>query len=77
MSIALHREQTQQMIDIFSKGGRQNVALIGPEGCGRGTIVNDFASEIMDADNKISSRLKFRQVFKLDASALISAAASH
>ncbi len=74
MSIALHREQTQQMIDIFSKGGRQNVALIGPEGCGRGTIVNDFASEIMDADNKISSRLKFRQVFKLDASALISAA---
>ncbi len=75
MSIALHQEQTQQMIDVFSKAGRQNVALIGPEGCGRGTIVNDFASEIMDADNKISSRLKFRQVFKLDAGALISAAA--
>ncbi|MBR5418702.1 ATP-dependent Clp protease ATP-binding subunit [Candidatus Saccharibacteria bacterium] len=75
MSLQLHRQQIQQMVDVFSKAGRQNVALIGPEGCGRGTIVNDFASEIMDADKKISSRLKFRQVFKLDASALISAAA--
>lgn len=74
VSISLHREQIQQMIDIFSKGGRQNVALIGPDGCGRSTIVNEFASEILNADNKISSQIKYRQVFKLDAAALISSA---
>ena len=74
VSISLHREQIQQMIDIFSKGGRQNVAIIGPEGSGKGTLVDEFASEILNADNKISSHIKFRQVFKLDASALISGA---
>ena len=74
VSVSLHREHLQQMIEIFSKGGRQNVAIIGPEGSGRGTLVNEFASEILNADNKISSRVKFRQIFKLDAAALISGA---
>ncbi len=74
VSVSLHREHLEQMIDIFSKGGRQNVAIIGPEGSGRGTLVDEFASEILNADNKISSRIKFRQIFKLDASALISGA---
>lgn len=74
VSVSLHREKLEQMIEIFSKGGRQNVAIIGPEGSGRGTLVDEFASEILNADNKISSRIKFRQIFKLDASALISGA---
>lgn len=74
VSVDLHRDKLSQMIDIFSKGGRQNVAIIGPEGSGRSTLVNEFASEILNADNKISSRIKFRQIFKLDASALISGA---
>lgn len=74
VSVSLHREHLQQMIEIFSKGGRQNVAIIGPEGSGRGTLVDEFASEILNADNKISSRVKFRQIFKLDAAALISGA---
>ena len=72
VSVSLHREQIQHMIETFSKGGRQNIAIIGPEGSGRSTLVNEFASEILNADNKISSRIKFRQIFKLDASALIS-----
>ena len=74
VSISLHREQIQQMIDTFSKGGRQNIAVIGPDGSGRSTLVHEFASEILNADNNISSRIKYRQVFKLDASALISSA---
>jgi hypothetical protein len=75
VTVSLHREQVQTMIDIFSKGGRQNAALIGPDGSGRSTLVHEFANEILNADNNISSRLKFRQIFKLDASALISSAA--
>ena len=67
-------ETLGQMAEIFSKGGRQNVALIGPDGCGRTTLVTAFSEELLDADSKLPSSLKFRQIFKLDASALISAA---
>lgn len=74
----VHLEQQQEavdrMIDVFSKGGRQNVAIIGPEGSGRSTLVTTFADRILDADSKISSKLKFRQIFKLDAAALIGVA---
>jgi len=72
---ASHREAIDKMIETFSLGGRQNIALVGPDGCGRSTIVNAFAEEILDADNKkVPSNLKFRQVFKLDAAALVSGA---
>ncbi len=74
----VHLEQQQEavdrMIDVFSKGGRQNIAIIGPEGSGRSTLVTTFADRILDADSKISSKLKFRQIFKLDAAALIGVA---
>ncbi len=72
--LAAHQEIMEKMLNIFSSNGRQNVALIGPEGSGRTTLVNIFADTIMDADAKIASNLKYRQVFMLDAGALISAA---
>ncbi len=65
-------EVIDEMIKIFSHGGRQNVALVGAEGSGRKTIVHAFASRLLNADSGITNRLKFRQIFKLDASALIS-----
>ena len=71
--LASHQEIVQKMIEAFSKGGRQNIALVGPEGAGRSTIVNAFAETLMDADAKIPSRLKYRQIVALDASALIAA----
>ena len=74
LHLAGHREIVSQMIQIFSNDGRQNVALIGPEGSGRSTIVHAFADQIMDADAKLPSNIKFRQIFQLDAAALISAA---
>ncbi|MBR3319742.1 ATP-dependent Clp protease ATP-binding subunit [Candidatus Saccharibacteria bacterium] len=66
-----HREIIQKMIEAFSKGGRQNIALVGPEGSGRTTIVNAFAEALMDADAKIPSSLKYRQIVALDASSMI------
>ena len=69
-----HDEVVGKMVQTFSSGGRQNVALIGPEGSGRSTIVTAFADKILDADSKVSSKLKFRQIFKLDAAALIGSA---
>ncbi len=72
--LATHREIVEKMIAIFSNQGRQNIALVGPEGSGRSTIVSAFAEAIMNADAKIAPNLKYRQVFMLDAAALISAA---
>lgn len=74
VNLATHKEIVEKMITVFSSNGRQNVALIGAEGSGRSTIVKAFADAIMDADAKIAAGLKYRQVFMLDASALISAA---
>ncbi len=71
--LASHQEIVQKMIEAFSKGGRQNIALVGPEGSGRMTIVNAFAEKLMDADAKIPASLKYRQVVALDASSLIAA----
>lgn len=68
-----HKEILEKMTQIFTSGGRQNVALIGPEGSGRTTIVTAFAEQLMDADSKLPNDLKFRQIFKLDAAALVSA----
>ncbi|MBR3131720.1 ATP-dependent Clp protease ATP-binding subunit [Candidatus Saccharibacteria bacterium] len=72
--LASHREIVGKMIEAFSKGGRQNIALVGPEGAGRMTIVNAFAETLMDADAKIPSSLKYRQVMSLDASSMIASA---
>ena len=66
-----HREAIKQMTEIFSNAGRQNVALIGPDGCGRSAVVNAFAEQLLDANSKIPGNLKYRQIFKLDAAALI------
>ena len=72
--LASHGEVVAQMVGTFSGGGRQNVALIGPAGTGKTTIVDAFAQELMDADSKIPNSLRFRQVFMLDAATIISAA---
>ena len=66
-----HKEAIAQMTEIFSNAGRQNVALIGPDGCGRSTVVNAFAEQLLDANSKIPNNLKYRQIIKLDAATLI------
>lgn len=66
-----------KMIDIFTHAGRQNVALIGAYGSGRSSIVNSFAEILMNADSKIPRSLKYRQIYSLDVSSIISAAKDH
>ena len=64
----------EQIIQTFSKGGRQNVALIGAYGSGRSTIVNYLAQTLLNADSKIPSNIKFHQIYSLDVTSLISGA---
>ena len=71
---AENTEIINKMVQTFSSGGRQNVALIGAYGSGRSTIVNYFAQTLLNADAKLPRNLKFRQIYALDAPSLISAA---
>ena len=66
-------EVIDKMIQIFSSDGRQNIALVGPLGSGRTTLIYAFAERLLDAESKVPASLKFRQVFFLDAISLISA----
>ena len=50
------------------------MALIGPLGVGKSTVVEALADILMDSKSGASSDVKFNQVFMLDASAIISAA---
>lgn len=69
-----YREIIAKMIDKLSSNGQKNIALIGADGVGKTTVVESFASQIMDGRNNIPSELRYNQVVILDASALISAA---
>lgn len=70
-----HQEALDFLTETFIGGGSQNVALIGPLGSGKTTIVEAFAESLLAADSDLPQTLKFRQVFRLDSAALIAAAA--
>ncbi|MCL2869835.1 ATP-dependent Clp protease ATP-binding subunit [Candidatus Saccharibacteria bacterium] len=74
LNSATHQEVVSQMIDVFAGGGKQNVAIVGPDGAGKTSVVHDFAEKLLDASSKIPANLKFRQVFLLSSADLISAA---
>lgn len=75
--LAAHDEALEQLVEIFSHNGKQNAVLVGPSGSGKTEIIRAFASKIIGASEKIGEDLKFRQIFVLDSSALISAAPGH
>ena len=72
--LAAHDEAREQLIKIFSQGGRQNAALIGQTGSGKTTIIHSFAEALLDANSALPGNLKFSQVIMLDATSLVSAA---
>lgn len=69
-----HGQALDQLIATFGSNGRQNAVLVGPAGVGKTTIVHAFAEKLLDASSHIPESLKFRQVFILDSSAILSAA---
>lgn len=69
-----HSQALDQLFTTFGNAGRQNVALVGPAGVGKTTIVHAFAEKLLDGSSHIPANLKFRQVFLLDSASLIAAA---
>ena len=74
VGVASHIQAIDQLVDTFGSGGRQNALLVGRPGVGKTTIIHAFAEKLLDASAKVPDNLKFRQVFLLDSSALISVA---
>jgi ATP-dependent Clp protease ATP-binding subunit ClpC len=69
-----HKSALEQLENIFSSQNRQNAVLVGPDGVGKTEIVHAFAIKLLQADSELPDRIKFNQVFLLDAAALISSA---
>lgn len=69
-----HNAMLERVIATFNSGGRQNIALVGPDGAGKSTIVAAFAEMLINGHQQVPSSLLYQQVFTLDASSLISAA---
>ena len=74
VELEAHAAALGQLLETFGSNGRQNAVLVGPTGVGKTTILHAFAEKLLDANAELPSSLKFRQVFLLDSSALISAA---
>lgn len=67
-----HQTVLNQMIETFGSGGRQNIALVGPLGVGKTTLVYAFAEKLLNPDTKLPNSLNYRQVISLDPGTLIS-----
>lgn len=74
VELEAHTDALNQLVKVFGSSGRQNAALVGLQGSGKTAIVNAFAGQLLDATAPLPESLKFRQVFVLDASALLAAA---
>ena len=70
----IHKVPLERLLSTFSSGGRQNIALVGPDGAGKSTIVAAFAEMLIDGHQNVPKNLLYQQVFLLDASSLISQA---
>lgn len=71
-----HANALRFLHETFGSSGRQNVALIGPLGAGKTTVVRAFAESLLAANSSVPAHLKFRQIVSLDAGAIIGAAGS-
>lgn len=69
-----HTQALNQLISTFGSNGRQNAVLVGEAGVGKTTLVQAFAEKLLDASAGLPESLRFRQVFILDSSAILSAA---
>ena len=74
LKLESHDDAVESLINIFSKNGRQNAMLVGQSGSGKTRIVHSFAARLIDGYSKVPNNLRYRQVFILDAAALIAAA---
>lgn len=72
--IDAHQQIVDRIVGLFSQGGRQNAALIGPLGSGKTTLVHTLAERLLVAGPTTPKQLRYQQIFALDPSSLIAQA---
>ena len=72
--IEAHQQIVDRIVGLFSQGGRQNAALIGPLGSGKTTLVHTLAERLLVAGPNTPKQLRYQQIFALDPSSLIAQA---
>lgn len=70
------RQETMAMLIRSLENGRGVVNIVGKTGVGKTEIVYELASKLMDPKSDVPQKLRFQQVFMLDASKLLTAASA-
>jgi ATP-dependent Clp protease ATP-binding subunit ClpC len=60
-----------QMMHVLSSASRLNAGLVGKVGMGKTNLVWNLAEKLMYPDASVPQSLKFKQIFKLEASTLL------
>lgn len=66
-----NQEAINQMIHVLSSASRLNAGLVGRVGMGKTNLVWNLAEKLIYPDSSIPQNLKFKQIYKLEASTLI------
>lgn len=74
VKLEAHVDALEQLVASLGSKGSRSAVLVGPTGVGKTEILHALAEKLLDAKAAIPAELKFRQIFLLDASALIAAA---
>jgi len=71
----IHADIRQETLDQLTKGVANggSVVIVGQMGVGKTQVVYELASSLMNAKAAIPEKLRYRQVFMLDAAKLLSA----
>lgn len=74
VDIEAHQQAVDFIVDSLGASAMVNVALVGPVGSGKTTVIQAFAERLLQDAESVPGPLRYRQVIQLDAGALISAA---
>ncbi|HET6622597.1 MAG TPA: ATP-dependent Clp protease ATP-binding subunit [Candidatus Saccharimonadales bacterium] len=74
VDLEAHKLALERLQQTFVGGGRQNIALVGPLGVGKTSLVYAFAEKLMNPSVDLPANLRFHQVVNLDAGSLIGSA---
>jgi len=66
-----NQDALSQILHVLSSASRLNAGIVGQVGMGKSNLVWNLAERLLYPDDTIPQNLKFKQVFKLEASTLL------
>lgn len=66
-----NQQALEQMMHVLSSATRLNAGLVGKVGMGKTNLVWNLAEKLLYPDSSVPQSLKFKQIFKIEASTII------